>query len=82
MEIKWTVEDQEDENILLKNFLKKHHISKRVLTKVKYRGGSLKVNGRHVRVREELRRGDIVAMTILLYNCGPPLSSLVTNPFV
>lgn len=39
MEIKWTVEENEEENVLLKTFLKKRQISKRVLTKVKYRGG-------------------------------------------
>ncbi|SDJ74075.1 RluA family pseudouridine synthase [Alkalibacterium thalassium] len=64
MEIKWRVEENEEENVLLKTFLKKRQISKRVLTKVKYRGGSLKVNGHHVRVREELSHGDVVSMTI------------------
>lgn len=64
MEIKWTVEEHEEQNMLLKTFLKKKQISKRILTKVKYRGGSLKVNGQQVRVREGVSRGDVVSMTI------------------
>lgn len=62
MRIDWYVENQTNEKLLLKSFLKRKYISKRFLSKVKYRGGNLQVNDKDVRVREELRSGDKVSV--------------------
>lgn len=64
MEIEWTVTKEENEKLLLKTFLKQQHISKRILSKVKFQGGSLKVNDQAVRVREELNQGDRVSLVL------------------
>ncbi|PRY83982.1 RluA family pseudouridine synthase [Alkalibacterium olivapovliticus] len=64
MEIEWTVTKEENETLLLKSFLKQQHISKRILSKVKFQGGSLKVNDQAVRVREELNQGDRVSLVL------------------
>lgn len=62
MRIDWYVEKNNEDKLLLKNFLKRKYISKRFLSKVKYRGGNLQVNDRDVRVREELKSGDKVSV--------------------
>lgn len=62
MRLDWYVEKKNGETLLLKSFLKRKHISKRFLSKVKYRGGNLQVNDRDVRVREELQNGDKVSL--------------------
>lgn len=62
MRIDWYVKKDIDEKLLLKSFLKRKFISKRFLSKVKYRGGNLQVNDRNVRVREELKSGDKVSV--------------------
>lgn len=51
-----------DEPSLLRDFLKNHHISRRTLTKVKYDGGQLLVNGQEENVRKMLERGDVVTV--------------------
>ena len=51
-----------DEPSLLRDFLRRHHISRRTLTKVKYEGGQLLVNGHEENVRKMLERGDIVTV--------------------
>lgn len=51
-----------DEPSLLREFLKRHHISRRTLTKVKYDGGQLLVNGQEENVRKMLKRGDVVTV--------------------
>lgn len=62
MRIDWYVEKNDNEKLLLKTFLKRKYISKRFLSKVKYRGGNLQVNDSDVRVREELEDGDKVSV--------------------
>lgn len=62
MRIDWYVKKENNEKLLLKSFLKRKYISKRFLSKVKYRGGNLQVNDRDVRVREELEDGDKVSV--------------------
>lgn len=64
MEIEWVVCKKEEERLLLKSFLKQNNISKRILSKVKFQGGGLKVNGQCVRVREELNQGDKVSLIL------------------
>ena len=34
-----------DEHVKVKNFLKKHEVSKGLLAKIKFRGGAIRVNG-------------------------------------
>ncbi|WP_151679723.1 RluA family pseudouridine synthase [Weizmannia acidilactici] len=46
----------------LKQFLKMHHISKRALADIKFRGGTILVNGREKTVRYVLRTGDEVSV--------------------
>lgn len=75
MEIKWTVTKKEKETLLLKSFLKQHNISKRILSKVKFQGGDLKVNDQSVRVREELNHGDSVSLLLPRENGSQRLSS-------
>ncbi|GAB2479114.1 RluA family pseudouridine synthase [Alkalibacterium psychrotolerans] len=62
MRIDWYVEKNIEDKLLLKSFLKRKYISKRFLSKVKYRGGNLQVNDKDVRVREELKSGDKVSV--------------------
>ncbi|MCC5895130.1 MAG: RluA family pseudouridine synthase [Alkalibacterium sp.] len=64
MEIEWIVENSNDGILLLRSFLKQNNISKRILSKVKFQGGSLKVNNEYVRVRHELKQGDKVSLTL------------------
>lgn len=64
MQIQWTVKDTEEQAKTLKAFLKRRQISKRLLSKIKYRGGELKVNNRPVRVREPLAAGDLVTLVL------------------
>lgn len=62
MRIEWYVKKDDKEKLTLKSFLKRKQISKRFLSKVKYRGGKLQVNDCDVRVREELKDGDKVTV--------------------
>ncbi|MGG0669416.1 RluA family pseudouridine synthase [Lederbergia citrisecunda] len=50
------------DQILLREFLHEHGISKRTLTAVKYDGGRLLVNGTEQTVRHMLRGGDVVTV--------------------
>lgn len=72
MRIEWTVEKNEQN--ILRTFLQKHGISKRILTKVKFHGGQLEVNGNPVRVRQKLEEGDVVHMTLPTEKANPWLS--------
>lgn len=56
----WTV--QEEESTLLRSFLNKKGISKRLLAKVKYQGGHLLVNDEEVTVRKQLALKDEVTV--------------------
>lgn len=55
---------KEQEGMLLRDFLtKEHNISRRLLTDIKFHGGQIEVNGRHVTVRHQLRAGDDVTIS-------------------
>ncbi|GEK92054.1 RluA family pseudouridine synthase [Alkalibacterium kapii] len=60
MKIEWKVATGTP--LTLKSFLKKKHISKRLLAKVKFQGGYLEVNGELSRVRRYLSKGDRVSL--------------------
>src|SRR5690625_6679042 len=58
MTVKWqvTVEDEKQ----LKEFLKQKGVSRRIIGRTKFHGGSFLVNGQEERVRKELKVGDWV----------------------
>ncbi|MFJ7677364.1 RluA family pseudouridine synthase [Peribacillus sp. NPDC097198] len=55
--LSWAV-SEEDSGSLLRDFLGKCDISKRALTDIKFKGGSIMVNGLEVTVRERIKTGD------------------------
>ncbi|WP_208558820.1 RluA family pseudouridine synthase [Marinilactibacillus kalidii] len=71
MIIEWIYE--ETEQIMLKTFLKEKAVSKKMLAKVKFKGGQLEVNGKNVRVREILNKGDVVKMSLPIEPSNPHL---------
>ena len=71
MIIEWKYEEIEPKP--LKTFLKEKEVSKKMLAKVKFRGGELEVNGKAVRVRETLHTGDTVKMSIPIEPANPYL---------
>lgn len=62
MKIDWKVQDTKERNV--KMFLKEKGISKRLLAKLKYRGGEIRVNGELSRVRQSLKEDDRVSVTL------------------
>lgn len=71
MIIEWKYEETEPR--MLKTFLKEKKISKKMLAKVKFRGGQLEVNGEEVRVRHTLSVGDTIRMSIPIEPANPYL---------
>ncbi|GGE33310.1 RluA family pseudouridine synthase [Streptococcus himalayensis] len=53
-----------DEHVKIKNFLKKHEVSKGLLAKIKFRGGAIQVNGCPQNATYLLDIGDVVAIEI------------------
>lgn len=60
--LSWVICEQDD-NRLLREFLKQKDISKAALTDIKFKGGKITVNDREVTVRERLKIGDQVTVT-------------------
>ncbi|WP_110113392.1 RluA family pseudouridine synthase [Bacillus sp. CGMCC 1.16541] len=52
----------EHHGVLIRDFLKEHHISKSALVDIKFHGGSIKVNGDDVTVRYLLQKGDELSL--------------------
>ncbi|TYR79495.1 RluA family pseudouridine synthase [Priestia megaterium] len=57
----WEVDKLFHESIV-REFLKVHDISRSALTDIKFKGGSIQVNGEEVSVRHRIRNGDIVTV--------------------
>lgn len=57
--LKWVI-DKQHSNMLVREFLMIHQISKRALAAIKFSGGSILVNGKNVTVRYSLQPGDIL----------------------
>ncbi len=55
----WVI-DHYHTGLLIKEFLKKEEISHTALTDIKFKGGSILVNGEEVNVRYKLRAGDVL----------------------
>ncbi|MDN6161322.1 MAG: RluA family pseudouridine synthase [Atopostipes sp.] len=62
MSVKWIV--REDEPKHLKEFLKYKGVSRRIIGRTKFHGGSFEVNGEEVWVREELETNDQVQLNL------------------
>lgn len=62
MKFEWTVPDTKERTV--KVFLKEKGISKRLLAKLKFQGGEIKVNGEESRVRRTLQKNDRVSVTL------------------
>ncbi|WP_108670028.1 RluA family pseudouridine synthase [Peribacillus acanthi] len=59
--LKWKAATKEN-GMILRDFLKNHHISKAALTDIKFNGGTILVNGEEVTVRRQLVVGDEVTV--------------------
>lgn len=73
MNFSWTVGEQAPEDV--KAFLKEKGVSRRMLAKVKFHGGELRVNDQLVRVREVLQKGDRVCVTMPIEAGNPYLTT-------
>lgn len=62
MKIEWVV--KEEHKMTVKTFLQNKKISKRILAKVKFQGGTIEVNGQASRVRTEVEEGDTISITL------------------
>lgn len=62
MTVRWTVQKNEPKH--LKEFLKYKGISRRIIGRTKFHGGSFKVNGKEVWVRKELKTNDQVQLNL------------------
>ncbi|MFJ5714918.1 RluA family pseudouridine synthase [Neobacillus sp. NPDC093127] len=58
-QINWVI-SQDDAGKLIKEFLKNEEISRTALTDIKFKGGSIQVNGEEVNVRYKLAAGDVL----------------------
>ena len=56
---------EEDSRVLLKEYVQRLGISKRMLTDIKFGGGDLLVNGGHVTVRYVLQKGTSSSFSFL-----------------
>jgi 23S rRNA pseudouridine1911/1915/1917 synthase len=61
-QMKWIISES-DAGKLLREFLKKEEISRTALTDIKFKGGSIRVNGEEVNVRYMLSYGEEVTVT-------------------
>lgn len=72
MTVKWIVKSGEPDR--LKEFLKEKGISRRIIGRTKFHGGSFEVNGKEVHVRESLGLGDQVALNLPVEAPNPNLA--------
>lgn len=73
MTAQWIVEKGDPER--LKDFLKEKGISRRIIGRTKFHGGTFLVNGHEVRVREPLEPGDEVQLKLPIEEPNPNLVS-------
>jgi len=71
MTVKWQVAAGDPKR--LKEFLKAKDISRRIIGRTKFHGGSFVVNGKEVRVREPLEAGDEVILNLPIEEPNPNL---------
>lgn len=73
MTAQWIVEQGDPER--LKDFLTEKGISRRIIGRTKFHGGTFLVNGHEVRVRESLKPGDNVQLNLPVEEPNPNLSA-------
>lgn len=71
MTVEWIVEEQDEKR--LKEFLKEKGISRRIIGRTKFHGGSFEVNGVEEHVRKDLQVGDLVKLNLPLEEANPNL---------
>lgn len=71
MTVKWQVTGNDAKQ--LKEFLKEKGISRRIIGRTKFHGGTFLVNGQEERVRKELKVGDIVELHLPIEEPNPDL---------
>jgi 23S rRNA pseudouridine1911/1915/1917 synthase len=57
----WNIKEQE-QGMLVREYLRTKGISKAALTDIKFKGGSITVDGKHVTVRHVLKRGETLSI--------------------
>lgn len=73
MSVEWIVEKNEPK--LLREFLKYKKISRRIIGRTKFHGGSFLVNGKEVTVRKDLKVGDKVQLNLPVEDANPTLEA-------
>lgn len=73
MSIKWIVEKNEPK--ILREYLRYQGISRRIIGRTKFHGGSFAVNGEEVWVRKDLNIGDEVQLNLPIEEGNPTLTS-------
>jgi 23S rRNA pseudouridine1911/1915/1917 synthase len=71
---KWIVKEKDPKR--LKEFLKDKGVSRRIIGRVKFHGGSFVVNNEEVRVRQELAAGDHVQLNLPIEEPNPNLATI------
>ena len=71
MTVKWQVTAEDEKN--LKEFLKQKGVSRRIIGRTKFHGGTFLVNGQEERVRKELKVGDWVELNLPIEEPNPNL---------
>lgn len=86
--LQWEI-TSENEGMLIRDFVKEHGISKTSLTDIKFKGGSILVNGETVNVRYRLSSGDVLKIvfpseepSVGLSGESLPLSIVYEDPFI
>lgn len=74
MTAKWIV--KKGEPAILREFLKEKGISRRIIGRTKFHGGTFLVNGKEVRVREPLHPGDDVQLNLPIEEPNPNLATI------
>ncbi|MBD1383076.1 RluA family pseudouridine synthase [Metabacillus arenae] len=59
--LEWVIVN-EQAGMMVREFLKLKRISKRALTDIKYFGGDIKINGKSITVRYNLKKGDLLSV--------------------
>ena len=73
MSVKWLVEERDPK--LLREFLRDKGISRRIIGRTKFHGGSFEVNGKEVTVRKDLKTGDYVQLNLPIEEANPTLEA-------
>lgn len=71
MTVKWQVTGKDEKK--LKDFLKQKGVSRRIIGRTKFHGGTFLVNGQEERVRKELEVGDCVELHLPIEEPNPNL---------